>query len=384
MCTAVMAAACRGEPLPELVWFGEHVEVAASVDLEASTCAGSLPYLDWYAGALRERLGAPSDSPIAYYWLPEDLTAYEGSCPNPKWNGCVSEGRVFTKIMPHEHELVHAVRAPLEFGHPLLEEGLAVHLGDDAPLRLGGRFSGADVVADLDDHDWLPLGHYETASAFYQYLVQEFGGDEMLEMIEHSHWEDSAATLDSKFKERFGVEVSALARDFDEDDGWCAQFNSRDATLACEYAEPASCSAHVSAFTTLVIKASLDCDDVAVIGHRYGERARSYSFEIDAQGQGPYQIIVDPLPAGAEGEEGARLGDQGRVILEECGVGCGRLISTLGGGEVESAVLNLREGTYRLRVSLDENADPELEGIEIRIVGAGAESIGSALCDANP
>src|SRR5690606_29440330 len=111
-------------------------------------CGGTLQYMDDYTGALKSLFYAPPESMIDYYWLRNPLTSYEFNYCSQNSRGCARQSTVLSKIIPYEHELVHAVRgADSIVAHPLLEEGAAVFWGDDS--------SEAEIEGSLSEIiDW--------------------------------------------------------------------------------------------------------------------------------------------------------------------------------------------------------------------------------------
>ncbi len=90
--------------LPDIHWRGEHVDFAA--ERPELVCAGTRTYLDRRTGQLLERLG--SEPRRIEYYLLDELDEVCG--PDDGLGGCAGQGVVYSKIIPHLHEIVHTWR----------------------------------------------------------------------------------------------------------------------------------------------------------------------------------------------------------------------------------------------------------------------------------
>ena len=119
-------------PAPECVFpTGATIESSAHVRLAhlpaGAACTGSIDYLERTAQAQAALLGLEPGT-LCYTVWPVEAWA-NGPCPRA--NGCTQlDGMIHSPKPDVTHELVHAMRRTA-WTVPLLEEGIAVSLGDD-------------------------------------------------------------------------------------------------------------------------------------------------------------------------------------------------------------------------------------------------------------
>jgi hypothetical protein len=204
---ALLAAACADEPeLPPITWTGERVRVGA--DRPEAICGGSLAELDRITDDLWTRFGA-DPGPLNYYWL-DDL---DGFCPALS-TGCfrVDTRDLFTRSIPHRHELVHA-RGPLL--PPLLEEGLATYLDGAYPLAaLGPRERVAQMLAAPSTGPNTPED-YARARHFVGFVIETFGWPAILELDAVLSRNANAAALEAAFVAATGQTIAQLLALYD-------------------------------------------------------------------------------------------------------------------------------------------------------------------------
>lgn len=132
----LLVAACAPEPdgdpeIPPITWSGTHLDYAPQPHVEP-ICRGTLPYMDRYVELAATAMDVELDGPVLYVHGSLDDEPF---C-KPGRVGCTSiEARVYSYLVPHEHELVHAARSFDGFSQYFFEEGVAEMFGDDARDR---------------------------------------------------------------------------------------------------------------------------------------------------------------------------------------------------------------------------------------------------------
>lgn len=191
------------EPLPEPYWQGEIISFAA--ESPEQVCGGSLEYMDRRAGELFEKLGtAPVD--IEYYLL-DDVAGY---CSRDIASGCADGQTIYTTLVPHMHEIVHARAGE---GLPLvLEEGLASYLGDPFPIDgLGPRESLIELLTEDGDARFLETSmDYERAAHFIAFLDERFGWEAVRQLDELLTRDSTAAQIDAAFSVAFDLDIAGV------------------------------------------------------------------------------------------------------------------------------------------------------------------------------
>jgi hypothetical protein len=103
-------------------------------------CPGTLRALDLEVDRLVRELDLPLDAPLPFYYGLEpaiEMCDYDSGI---QYGGCAKrlgcETFVASSFFPQVHELVHAIRLRNYLTGPdVLEEGIAVILGDDRPFN---------------------------------------------------------------------------------------------------------------------------------------------------------------------------------------------------------------------------------------------------------
>jgi hypothetical protein len=156
----VLACACGSDPHRETL---ESEHIVLTFPDEAPVCAGTLPYLERSAQAQAALLGIELGTIEYILWSHADWS----SSPCPQAAGCVFEHRIHTPYPDLTHELVHAMR--LQQSIKLIEEGLAVALGDDEERQFVTRYD--PPLAEQLEVAALPFADYEEAGDFVSYLI---------------------------------------------------------------------------------------------------------------------------------------------------------------------------------------------------------------------
>lgn len=357
---------CGAQPLPTIVWSGEHLNVGADAELD-EVCGGTFGYLDRYVGALKKRLGNSSEYTVDYYWVPDGAEPF---CSNERGVvGCISEGNVFSEEVALEHELVHACNLEHGYSHPLLEEGMAVFWGDDVVLPEDPR----SLEAALDDtasRGVLSREHYPTAGLLMSVLVRDLGERDSLELARSVGFEDPESHVNIALEDAYGVPFSEFASSF-EDEERCRQHRFRDAGPSCEAAAKLSCT---DPLIPMSARIELECGSSEIIGPDFEEIWTAVTFNVPQSEQATRSFWIR-VTAADTGEFPAWA----TVRLERCGSGCGRFVEEVS----ELAMVELLPGAYRLRFSrrIDEDA-PAPAVLDVQLLEAVDPEDSS--CVANP
>jgi hypothetical protein len=334
----LLATGCS-ESKPPIVFTGEHVRFGTHED-KGELCAGTLPYLDDYAGYLRKRLGGPHEL-LQFYWIPDDEERSE-FC---NVVACTNARAVYSAVVPDEHELVHATHYRDRVAARPLEEGFAELYGDDADIRVPVAGDIEGLLRTPPDQG-VPPGSYPLAGHFVSYLATELEPDLLEDLAGASNLRDPYETTESTFMGVYGQSLSSAIEDYDTNYPVCDQLEYRDNEFDCEgTAIPVE-----SAGTT--VTASLDCGDEEVLGPRYGERWTRRLIEVPAAGM--YQLAVTKTG-----------GDRtGRVRLTRCGAGCTdspivtTVVAQVGSSDTTQACLT--GGSHVVRFAIAEDDEGEL------------------------
>ena len=116
-------------PLPEPLWRGEHLRFRTNA--AEPLCGGTLAYMDGLVPLLATALEVPIPDLVDFYWHPAPLGGT--SCP-AQAAGCWDGKMVWSRLVPHDHEIVHAITSSLGKTDRMVEEGIAVVYGDDGAI----------------------------------------------------------------------------------------------------------------------------------------------------------------------------------------------------------------------------------------------------------
>ena len=247
---------------PDVVWVGEHVEIAAYPEHAERLCAGTGPYLDASAGAIGGRLGRSGR--VTYYWVPGRT---EEPC-GPLAGGCAEQLVAFASAPLVEHELVHAYATLLGRPDPFIEEGLAEYLGGAEHTPAAGvasEFTGHK--RRLHDPQF-----YSTAGRWVAEAVAQSSMDAVLDLYEASDTRDPPGRFEELVVEHLGVDMPSLE----------AAIAAGPSCSSAVYREdPAACAAPPMSWTgsAWVLERALDCDDPQTIG-TLGTRTAIATFEL--------------------------------------------------------------------------------------------------------
>ena len=199
-------------------------------------CAGTLDMLDAEVERLERLMGLPVEAPFIVDY---GVSAVSATCDfdlESQGGGCVDgygcETRVSTSYEAQVHELVHAVRQLHGIRGPaVLEEGLAVILGNERPSR-GYRIG----VSSLEPRSMLELlelspgevglERYAYGAHFLSFLMDECGQASVLEVLSGPDYPDRLGEL---IEEHLGESLGRL------DERW------REETWETSYTTPPPC-----------------------------------------------------------------------------------------------------------------------------------------------
>jgi hypothetical protein len=207
---------CRPE-LPELDYRGERVRVGS--DEVEQVCEGTLSRLDREVEQIEARLDLPiQDSPLDVYVVDRSISdAYCGSDAS-----CAIHPRrgVPFVVVSHQkferditHELVHA-RLSASRSVPLLDEGIAEALSPPSCPRPAPDVELSEVLPAKSSDDLRGLkGGYYVVGELLAWLIEEFGPEEVLSLLQSVDGGSSPATIQTKYIEHFDreLEVDILA-----------------------------------------------------------------------------------------------------------------------------------------------------------------------------
>lgn len=225
-------------------------------------CRGTLELLDAEAERLAALMGLPLPSPLLLEYGIEAVhevcdvneSIDEGGCV--RGTGC--DVRVATSFSPQVHELVHAVRFRNGVAGPsVLEEGLAVYLGDGRPFHaatIGVSHLPRQSIFDLMElsSDELGQDRYAYGAHFMAYLVDEYGLDPVMRALTAPTYPGDLAAL---FETHLGSSLSAV------DERWQSE-----AWNEAYFTSP-PCENTVRLDQPFDLHERLDCDEPQTQGH---------------------------------------------------------------------------------------------------------------------
>lgn len=312
---AMYNAGCTSRVVePINVYSGDHlvyaIEGASADEAESTLCAGTAPYLDAYAGALKEIFNVTDDTRIRYGWAPDGVHSV-GACesaPNPA--GCAGGGNVASSVSVFEHELIHAVRqrgGPRS--HTFFEEGLAEYLGGRMPVGPNPKPSTlTDAITELDQGRLFGSDDYALAGHFTSFVLQELG----VEPADLRRFESAGPNLLAELAGFLEISESALQEAY-------LQYRVtnrhafRDPSISCELALPSG-----SQFVDgrIRLSDSVDCADSNAIGDLSSRVVEEFSFDVPTNGCYAVDYALDGPEMQAWIEECSRDVDRTVVLLQ--------------------------------------------------------------------
>ena len=245
--------------IPDFEWEGEWVTIWGFETAVDETCAGTLPYLDDYAGFLANEFGLNHHLGV-YRWYSKELFTELEPCGRPI-NGCAGLNGIFTNVMPIEHEIVHLVNDQVVLCPLFLAEGLAEYYGTTSSTPRSRDLS--EILAD-PGATVFSSRNYPLAGAFTAFLVESHGLDALLEVCERSGFTPTPDEFDEAVEATLGVSTSDLVEQF--------------ASFDCTYLEYRSKQYECGRSPSIVIgdepvelNVTLSCADERTIGPRKSE-----------------------------------------------------------------------------------------------------------------
>jgi hypothetical protein len=324
---AVALAACRPE-LPPISWEGEVIRFGA--DDPDAVCGGTLEWMDARAVALKEVFGEGTHDKIGYYWIPQ-------LWPDQPWcstsaEGCVEQegNTVYSKSVPVEHELVHALRRdrlPAVF-----EEGFAQLFGD---IGWDGEPAPRDqLLTILERSDPVDFPEYDRASHFVAFLVETHGLDPLFRLAELGNYDDDYSKVRNAFAEAYGFSLDQALIDY-EDFPECDPLAWMDKRIAC--AEPGQ-PLNPQLGADVEFSKNLDCGESDVYGPHGGFMLTETVLEIEPQIG--LEVWIELI---------GDIGPDVSAALVSCG-GCGDSTAVWVSTKAYRQQLELPPGRYVLRL----------------------------------
>lgn len=296
--------ACSAAPdeydVPPFEWEGEHIRFATDYD-EGDYCAGSLAYLDAYVGKLATLIGEEAADTVDYYWLRDPPGDYGPPCDT---TACAIDNRVYTQWLPHEHELVHAMRS--DGAARFFEEGVAVYWGDD--LDVLNPLQGDVHSAIAESSEKVDADSYALAGHFVASLAERFDTATVFELYDETAQHDSAPEIGDGFARVFGESLDEAIDEYESTYPSCEHLVFRSAFFECGAAPMTVCDGEDA---TTEFDVDVSCANPEALGPRQGTVWLNIAIEIPLPGQ--YYI------EGIQGEGGRR---RGFMRLKRCAGMC--------------------------------------------------------------
>lgn len=342
----LLLADCQPTPtprdqLPEPTQVGEHLRFYTD-EGDGGVCAGSLEYMDRYLDELIQIHDASPDLVADYYWFPSDHGRIDEICSSG--TACAfTDGVIVTSIIPHEHELVHAVRGELGFSQDFLEEGAAemwgAHNDRDfdytRPVELGIELA----------EESLPIPYYGVAGRFSSFVRHEYGLEAFLEIGKLAPSGSSPVEVDRAFESVTGMTASVITEHYDAADWWCGRSIYRDDSISCAIAQQLECGL-AAEDGTLSVEFDLDCSSERFVGPRDGMIWSDVTFQL-TRGRIVYLGVT------------ANEGEIATVWLRRCDVGCeDQAFTLIPNVAMEESSVILDEGRYLIRLEVPADGRP--------------------------
>lgn len=299
--------------LPTPTHVGDHLRFYTDEDGEGAMCGGSLAYMDRYVHELIRIHDASPDLVVDYYWFPTNHDRIAELCSNG--TACTyADAVTVTPLIPHEHELVHAVRGEFGFSQGFLEEGAAEVWGAHNDRAFD---YGLDVETGIElAQDDLPIEYYGTAGRFSAFVLSEFGLDAFVELGKMAAFESSAVEVDEAFESVIGMTASDVAESYRDASWRCGRSLYRDDSVSCAAARPLDCSL-AGDDGTLTMALDLDCASERFVGPRDGVIWSDFVVPLTSA-----RVVSVTLSANEAELDDLGLGELGLISVRPCGVGC--------------------------------------------------------------
>jgi hypothetical protein len=312
----LLATGCQPSPtprdrLPATTPVGDHLRFYSEPG-EAPMCAGSLAYMDRYIHNLIEIHDVSPDLVVDYYWFPNDPERIAEHCASA--TACTyPDGVTLTPLVPHEHELVHAVRADFGFSQDFIEEGAAEVWGAYDNRSFDYDLS---VEAGIEQGEDLRIAYYGVAGRFASFVMYELGTEAFVKIGKSTEFDSSPAEVDRAFESVVGMTASEVAESYELRDWNCGRTLYRDDSVSCASARQLRCD-DADADGTLSTTLDLDCASEDFVGPRDGMMWTELLVPVTEAGVVGVTIAVDEAEV-----EGLGFGELGFISLRRCAVGC--------------------------------------------------------------
>ncbi|MEM9458028.1 MAG: hypothetical protein AAGF11_27880 [Myxococcota bacterium] len=176
------------------------IDDRAIVTFDRSLCKGDVTLIEQTIERVEERLDVRAPSPIelSIWSRYAEVSAHcsEGAL------GCYNDGEAHALWQAQEHEIVHAVAAPLGTPEPLWNEGIAEALSSRTQ-------EGQEDVVSLVGLEDSPQVDYSTAGHFVRWLLEEYGQEGV-----------RALARGSSFEHAYGMELADASVDHKASAPW--------------------------------------------------------------------------------------------------------------------------------------------------------------------
>lgn len=315
-------AACSPPFDLPIIWEGENVRVGSDGDLEA-WCPGTMLRMDAYTGAIKDVMDVRDDLVVDFFLLENHLDEYpiEG-CRRHDALGCALGGDAYSREMPNDHELVHAVRNAAGGSPAAIEEGAASYWG--GLLASGDDGSGSGEGVPLGDAlaagaaGQMKLADYERMANFTSYLVHEWGPEANAELLRRTSAQTGQGGLESAFEQVFGDPLDVVATEYAASWPWCSREAMRSPFFDCAGEAIPVCDGEAAEqpfpefwWLDEAFEVDVSCDDDHVVGVRAEWVWRDVVIDVRAGGE----HAVGGLTDGADDLE---------ITLKRCDTECSR------------------------------------------------------------
>ncbi|MEM9459663.1 MAG: hypothetical protein AAGF11_36130 [Myxococcota bacterium] len=159
-----------------------HIEDRAVVMFDRPLCRDDIALIEETIAHVEQSLDVKVEVPIeiAIWNRYANVADHCGEGPS----GCYTNGEIHTLWQALEHEIVHAVAAPLGRPEPLWTEGIAEALSNRT--RVGHET--VDAQLGLEDSRQV---NYSTAGHFTRWLLEEYGVDGLRALARERSFEDA-------------------------------------------------------------------------------------------------------------------------------------------------------------------------------------------------
>jgi hypothetical protein len=329
---------CPSDELPAVQWEGEHVIFAA--EHPDQVCAGTREYLDRRVGEMLDRLG--SDPLEIEYYLLDDVAEY---CTlGSEVSGCGEAGLVYSEMVPHLHEIVHARSGDLM--PQVLEEGLATHFGDPYPFTGMAPRERMIELLTSDINGLTTLSDYGRAAHFVTFISERFGWESLLELDAELSAESTSDEVDAAFRAILGLGIDGLLDAYEE---FPECTGIVDTSIAC------TSPAVPPDFLSTTYARLVDCASAEGIGPHEGMAFMEEVIELAPPIDGS-RIVVGVGEGMAKG---------GFVLLRRCGPCSENGVGTVTEGLAFVSEADLPAGRYVARYYLPLEAGPAVVGVRI-------------------